>query len=352
MSDKPNYWLTYILCFFSFLGCIGILIGIYMFIEYSGFEKKEYYIENLGYLGSYFSGLTSFFILFLTVLAVYFSNKTYKKEGLRVKQQRFEDHFFHLLQVHRENVKNIEINTITGKEIKGVKAILLMFRELMLILELINNKHTEEFNNIRRSIFSLKRQQVFFKEKLENKYLVEISFYCFFIGVGKRSNRTLKYYLESRFGDKLYVSNVVDFLSNNRIREKIRKKKDFPYKLFGGHQTRLGHYYRHLFHTIKMIDSYQEGEENDEIYKDYVRKLRIQLNTYEQALLIVNSLSVFGKGWEQYIWKYKLVKNLPKDFYDKEKELDLEKIIKDISFNYNAESNKYFEYEEQIIEKL
>ena len=176
-------------------------------------------------------------------------------------------------------------------------------------------------------------------------------FYIFFIGAGKRSNRTLRYYLDARFGHKINVEKILDFISNNKIRERIRKNEKFPYKLFGGHQTRLGHYYRHLYHTIKMIDTYHSSQIGDEVYKDYVRKLRIQLNTYEQALLVINSCSVFGADWQEYILKYKLVKNLPKNFYDSKNELNIEQFIKDISEIYNIPFDKYFEYEEQEIKR-
>ena len=66
MRDRPSYLEIYIFTFIAFLGCLGILIGIFVLIQYTGYEKKEYYIENLGYLGSYFSGLTSIFILIST----------------------------------------------------------------------------------------------------------------------------------------------------------------------------------------------------------------------------------------------------------------------------------------------
>lgn len=104
-------------------------------------NTQDSFIVHLGYFGSYLSGLTSIFILTATFVAVYFSYQGFQEEKLRVKKQRFEDHFFHLLQIHRENVRNIEIDTISGEKIQGVKAILLMFRELMLILDIIINKH-------------------------------------------------------------------------------------------------------------------------------------------------------------------------------------------------------------------
>lgn len=312
-------------------------------------NTQDSFIVHLGYFGSYLSGLTSIFILTATLVAVYFSYQGFQEEKRRAKEQRFEDHFFHLLQIHRENVRNIEIDTISGEKIQGVKAILLMFRELMLISDVIINKHDKQFK--KSNFINLFNSNLFFYERLEKQYLIEISFYIFFIGAGKRSQRTLRYYLDSRFGHKINVEKILNFISDNNMRERIRKNEKFPYKLFGGHQTRLGHYYRHLYHTIKMIDTCHASQMSDEVYKDYVRKLRIQLNTYEQALLVINSCSVFGAGWQEYILKYKLVKNLPKNFYDSKNELNIEQFIMDISETYHIPFDTYFEYEEQEIQR-
>ncbi|GAA4924623.1 putative phage abortive infection protein [Mucilaginibacter defluvii] len=104
-----------------------------------------------------------------------------------------------------------------------------------------------------------------------------------------------------------------------------------PYKFYGGHQFKLGHYYRHLFQTVKYINeqsifSYPEKYE-------YSKTLRAQLSTPEQYLLLFNSISRIGRDWElnklvadatcideQLITKYNLVRNVPSvtflDFLD------------------------------------
>lgn len=96
-----------------------------------------------------------------------------------------------------------------------------------------------------------------------------------------------------------------------------------PYeKYYGGHQFRLGHYFRHLFQSYKYLDNTPWLD----IERRYVygKMLRAQLSTYEQALLLVNSLSSIGMKWElspemsndnknqqRLITKYNLIKNLP-----------------------------------------
>lgn len=97
-----------------------------------------------------------------------------------------------------------------------------------------------------------------------------------------------------------------------------------PFKFYGGHQHKLGHYYRHLFQTVHYINN-QQILTYAEKY-DYIKTLRAQLSTPEQYLLFFNSISTMGRKWELreslsqekaidynklLITKYNLVKNIP-----------------------------------------
>ncbi|GGG99085.1 hypothetical protein GCM10007422_11690 [Pedobacter zeae] len=73
-------------------------------------------------------------------------------------------------------------------------------------------------------------------------------------------------------------------------------------KYYGGHQFRLGHYYRHLYQTVKFVD--RQKKLKQAVKYDYVKILRAQISIYEQALLVVNSLSSLGHVWE-FIPDYK-----------------------------------------------
>jgi len=97
-------------------------------------------------------------------------------------------------------------------------------------------------------------------------------------------------------------------------------------KYYGGHQFRLGHYFRHLFQSVKFINN-QTILNYEEKY-EHVKVLRAQLSNYEQAVLFLNSLSSLGRAWEfdpeirsgrlniskvnfELITKYNLIKNIP-----------------------------------------
>jgi hypothetical protein len=94
------------------------------------------------------------------------------------------------------------------------------------------------------------------------------------------------------------------------------------YKFYGGHQFRLGHYFRHLFNSINFIDKSPRLSYDTKL--TYIISLRSQLSTFEQMVFFLNSLSSYGRLWEledeaerkyikpnrQLITKYNLIRNI------------------------------------------
>jgi hypothetical protein len=113
-----------------------------------------------------------------------------------------------------------------------------------------------------------------------------------------------------------------------------KKERRLNYVPFEGHQSRLGHYFRHLYQTVDFIH-----ERKVEIDKySYIKALRAQLTTHEQALLYINSLTLAGNNWwsKGYLIKYKMVKNIPPGFFNTETEF----------FPASSFPDKYFEHQE------
>lgn len=91
-----------------------------------------------------------------------------------------------------------------------------------------------------------------------------------------------------------------------------------------------------------------------------MKYLRVQLNTYEQILLLANSLTVLGKDWDEYIIIYKLIRNIPYNMLSKS-QFDIEAHIlslcnthkESIKLFYNEDFEKYaknyFEYSKHKI---
>jgi hypothetical protein len=130
-----------------------------------------------------------------------------------------------------------------------------------------------------------------------------------------------------------------------------------PFKYYGGHQFKLGHYYRHLFQTVRYIDQ-QEVFCYREKY-EYAKTLRAQLSTPEQYLLFFNSLSISGRQWEfahikgksqnlncYLITKYNLIKNVPDLFF--QDLIQIQAFYPDLNFEFREKS----EHRESVEEKF
>ncbi|KGO85389.1 hypothetical protein Q765_16745 [Flavobacterium rivuli WB 3.3-2 = DSM 21788] len=96
-------------------------------------------------------------------------------------------------------------------------------------------------------------------------------------------------------------------------------------KYYGGHQFRLGHYFRHIYQSIIYINNskLKFGEKYENL-----KLLRAQISTFEQRLIFLNSISTMGRSWElekigkssevlnfndRLITKFNFIKNIPND---------------------------------------
>ncbi len=251
-----------------------------------------------GYVGTLFS-LVSILLLF----------RTLRNQRVASLQQSFESKYFVLLKLHRDNVAELELGSATGR-----KFFVLMLRELRCALHILQNDADVQ------------------KHHLTQRELLSIAYCCVFFGVGPNSSRVLRMSL-SGFNLEL-VDAVLAKLDSTITKMAVQRERNFTFIPFEGHQSRLGHYYRHLYQTVRYVD--QQDIDIDKA--QYMRTIRAQLSTHEQAMLLLNSLTPMGKPWwhANLIVPYKLVKNLPRDFFDAKLELDMGTLFKP----------GYFEWEE------
>ena len=122
-----------------------------------------------------------------------------------------------------------------------------------------------------------------------------------------------------------YVDDLTDFLENEDTKARIKSRGNLLYEPLDGHQSRLGHYYRHLYQTVAYVDTQSLDIEK----YDYVKTIRAQLTNYEQALLLVNSLTPLGKQWwdKGLLKKYRMVQNIPQDFFNPKYEIDIDRFF-------------------------
>ena len=86
--------------------------------------------------------------------------------------------------------------------------------------------------------------------KLERENILHISYYCLFYGVGPNSSRILKSALKEF--DPTFVSAVEAELNLPGSKED-KNATEASANSLEGHQSRLGHYYRHLFQTVQYV---------------------------------------------------------------------------------------------------
>lgn len=286
---------------------IGIISMNMIFFAGAFRETDVVNATGAGQLGDFVGGFVgTFFALISVVLLTSTLRNQRKSDELR----EFETKYFELLRLHRDNVAEIKSGRTAGR-----RFFIFFFREYTVALKKANEIATERKIVLKKEQFS------------------QIAFYCVFFGPHKRGRSMLRSQLTAF--DKDFVEKLIDVLKNRDMRKEIKKKYAIPYLPFCGHLSRLGHYYRHLYQTIKYID--EQSFSSEKKYK-YAKTIRAQLSHHEQALLVVNSLTPIGRNWwkENFMLKYLFAKNIPKDFFDSHREINLSEHF----------PKKYFEWEE------
>lgn len=257
-----------------------------------------------GVFGDFLSGVLA---PLLSLVSIYFVVVTLReqREGDRVKT--FENRYYQLLRIHRDNAREMEFGESFGR-----RAFVRLMEEINLAMSAIDDL-------IKDGTLSLS-----FKDQLH------VAYYCVFFGVGPASSASLRPALDAT-GIKLTDDEF------NLLEAKCFVVSEaFRLRPFQGHQSSLGHYYRHLYQTISFV--HLEGPEGKKL--DYVKSIRAQLSNYEQALLLINSLTGVGWDWwnDGYIEFYGLVKNLPRGFVEIYCRLDVENIFPTDYFEWQQSS--------------
>jgi hypothetical protein len=214
--------------------------------------------------------------------------KSAEQQEKQILLQQFENNFFELLKLHRENVSELNYRDNEGRNV---------------IIKIVN-----EFFEI---LQALTDSNIIADNHLDEQDLANIAYTILFFG----TDETVADVLENRFFDK--YSSI-----NDQIQSFIQdlRKKENPYSFdnyyFLGHQSRLGHYFRHLRRVVTFVhrNSFLTAKQK----REYMRILRAQLSNHEQIILFFYSISDLGLKWElkndkneKLITSYHLLRNIP-----------------------------------------
>jgi hypothetical protein len=229
-------------------------------------------------LGGIVSPILGFIAIILTFAAFYIQYKANIIQQDNFFIQQFESKFFDLLKIHRENVNDFEIKNHKGR---GVFAVL-----------------RAEFLDI----YTVVNDNVKFNDDAINKYKADVAYIFLYYGIGNSTSPLIKEFT-NKYNCPNDIEKINDILSSRRElgTEKLNFLKGFTfnekYFPFSGHQMRLSHYFRHLYETVKYVETEDKLSDEEKTY--YIKILRAQFSTHEEAILFYNSISSIGKAWRK-----------------------------------------------------
>lgn len=195
------------------------------------------------------------------------TRKEFEEQNLTMSLQRFENTFFNLLSVNKEIVNALQFDC-ENKELKtpvtvtGRKYFKVAYDELH---EIYKQNQTRKNSGTSATVVGL---------------------------LGE-------------FDDSVKKRNEVFLIAVSHEYGLISYSYD---KFFEYHQFYLGHYFRNLYHTIRIIDKAPISE-NDK--KDFVKIVVAQLSTHELFLLFYNCFVSYGKEhFKHFILKYGMLDNI------------------------------------------
>ncbi|WP_422319259.1 putative phage abortive infection protein [Prosthecobacter sp.] len=296
--------------------------------------------DQVGIYGDFVGGFigTIAFMVSLVILFISYQNqKETNKQNLEVQRQSskqtvFDVRFYDMLKCHRENTAELEIEGKVGRRV-----FVSFIREFRKALSIVNALQDTDA-----------------AQMLTTTSKIDLAYLAFYYGVGPNSTRLLRAATDHL--PKASVEKVI--LEMGRVqaayRELLKKPEDkgdlasrylanlskaewelvrITYQPFDGHQSRLGHYYRHLYQMMKFVHSYPDEDRR----RSYAALVRAQLSNHEQALLCLNSISKIGSAWsgeDGFLQKYSMIKNIPECFFDSETEIDMEQLFPKMGFEY------------------
>jgi hypothetical protein len=312
--------------------------------------------SDTGQIGDTIGGIISPFIAIaaaaLTFFAFWVQFKANEQQRNDIALERFENKFYELLRIHRQNVEEMKIGTLEKREVFKE-----LYYELSNCIIFVNNV----FDVLKRD----NQSQSYMNFDSEKK--INIAYQMFFYG-NEFNNifNILDSYKEIPKSEVHLIFNKINSVikENNSHWEvggfslKENKKTNIPpfplvsyYKPYLGQGQLLGHYFRHLYQTVNFIDKDSVNNLSSEDKYKYVKILRAQLSDYEQLLFYYNALSDLGSPWfvngkESLIIKYRLIKNLPLPLaFGYFPKLKLSQFIPD------NEIEQFFEWDERVKEK-
>ncbi|KAA0547561.1 hypothetical protein FZW96_11985 [Bacillus sp. BGMRC 2118] len=336
----------------------SILLGTGWVISYERFEK-------LGVVGDFFGGTTIGLLSFASIIFVIAAITMQKEElslqreeieknrneyhltNVTMKMQQFENTFFNMINLHHNLLKEIKIDESSARNViqKFYKELDEIYKGKVFtnyISKFINEVITEDIEEVIEFARLLYLDNLKFKflDEYHDHYmpildyegeLVDDPEYDRFIETVQ--NDTNQYWIEYRqkhmeYFDKMSKdkSELTKFLFNINYKNYLKKeyqnnnnkyilrlrdsfliaplyelKVQAYEQLYSKHENLFGHYYRNLYHIVKLIQEQKfnvDREINEKEQRKYRGILRAQLSSHELLMIFYNI--VYSKKGEKF----------------------------------------------------
>jgi len=316
---------------FWFFPIFIIILFLFPFIVTRSSCMHLFDYSETGQIGDTIGGLTAPIIAILVAILTFFAfwvqvkanisqKEQFNKQDNDLKIERFENKFFEFVRFHRSNMEEMNIED----KFRGRLVFVELYKELRYCFYFIKHCINElpAGTNQNDLGFDLNDDENIIKiaylifnhgngDESERLMIEPVRKLCstYFIEILKAKIKDNQKYFEEHKDKYGMCVLVLDFGSDDKYNYSAN------YKPFNGHITRLGHYFRHLYQTVKYVSEFNKVDFTEKNRYDYLKILRAQLSSYEQILLYYNSLSYLGMKWldpdHPYLITYKLIKNLP-----------------------------------------
>jgi len=364
----------------KFSALIFLVIGVLTLLYFLNKMSIDGYVisndintnhEVTGQFGDFVGGVVGTFFALTGTLLIYL---TFHEQAKDNRRTAFESSFFEMIRLYRENINELRYRkykldeTITYENRQVIRIIFQEFIECYREVKKFSNSNevsdylTPKYHERLKTIIANINPKI---DPIEMAR-IDIAYSILFHGLSDEGESVVRKSFLKKYNSDYYFrllyfiklkpkkSNkerfdcwnnarglelkdlhaLIDELYTNRnhpdkMENPSQLAKDFKMhlayeKYYGGHQFRLGHHFRHLYQSYKYLNSHTELSDKEKYA--YGKMYRAQLSTYEQALLLVNSISSIGMKWElapeepenhkiktNLITTYNLIKNLPGD---------------------------------------
>lgn len=238
-----------------------------------------------GLYGDFIGGFVGTFIATFSALIVAL---TFVSQNIENNKNATINRFFAMLEYHYKIVDNMRVKNV----MKTKKDQVAFGRRAFVIFRI-------QMRSLIRKVLEINKE---LELNIASEDLCVIAYNVLYFGLDKDWID----YMKSKLAKVAGSDKLLDRL--------LHDVKEDKYQYNRSNQAYLSAYFRNMYNAIKFIDD-DVFLSDAEKYK-YVAIYRAQLSNPELYILFFNVMSSFGKKWKEnnYIVKYKLIKNLPLNY--------------------------------------